>query len=123
MEYQSSKSFTDLLVWQEGHRFVLSVYRLSRKFPTEERFSLTNQIQRAVVSITSNIAEGFSRRSSKEKVQFYFISLASLAEVQNQLLIARDLGYLPKKDFQEMAEKSVIIRKMLNRLVGSIRNA
>ena len=80
------KSFTDLQVWQEGHKLVLLIYKVTKKFPKEELFGLTNQIKRAGVSITSNIAEGFSRQSYKEKLQFYYMSLGSLTEIQNQLL-------------------------------------
>jgi four helix bundle protein len=84
------KSFTDLNAWKQGHALVLLIYGMTKQFPKEEMFGLTNQIRRAVVSITSNISEGFSRNSSKEKAQFYFTALGSLTEVQNQLLIARD---------------------------------
>jgi len=79
------RHFTDLRAWQEGHTLVLAVYKVTKDFPKEELFGLTNQIRRAVVSVTSNIAEGFTRYSSKEKNQFYFVCLGSLAEVQNQL--------------------------------------
>lgn len=74
------KSFTDLNVWKEGHKLVLQVYKLTKEFPKEELFGLTNQIRRAAVSITSNIAEGFSRHSYKEKLQFYSTALGSLTE-------------------------------------------
>ena len=90
-------SFTDLAVWREGHKLVLAVYKLTRNFPEFEKFGLANQIQRAVISITSNIAEGFSRKNKKEKTQFFYTALGSLTEVQNQLLIARDLGYIKQK--------------------------
>lgn len=93
-ELSKIKSFTDLNTWKEAHKLVLLIYKITKQFPHEEQFGLTNQIRRAVVSITSNIAEGFSRSSYKEKSQFYSISLGSLTEVQNQLLIARDLKYI-----------------------------
>ena len=96
-------SFTDLAVWREGHKLVLAVYKLTRNFPEFEKFGLANQIQRAVISITSNIAEGFARHSNRENIQFYYMSLGSLTEVQNQLLIARDLGFINKKLFSEVA--------------------
>lgn len=97
------KSFTDLDSWRVGHEFVLAVYKTTQAFPAVERFALANQLQRAAVGITSNIAEGFSRASKKEKIQFYSIALGSLTEVQNQLLIARDLGYTQHDDFQNLA--------------------
>jgi len=71
------KSFTDLDTWKEGHKLVLLIYESTKFFPKEERFALTDQIRRAAVSITSNIAEGFSRQSLREKIQFYSISKGS----------------------------------------------
>ena len=71
------KSFTDLDTWKEGHKLVLLIYESTKSFPKEERFALTDQIRRAAVSITSNIAEGFSRQSLREKIQFYSISKGS----------------------------------------------
>ncbi|MGE5041427.1 MAG: four helix bundle protein [Candidatus Levyibacteriota bacterium] len=112
-------SFTDLNAWKEGHRLVLEVYKISKNFPQEERFGLVDQVRRASVSVTSNIAEGFSRKTKKEKAQFLFTSLGSLTEVQNQLLIARDLGYLDNKEFKEIADKTIIVSKLINGLIKS----
>ena len=111
------RSFTDLNAWKEGHKLVLEVYKLTQKFPREEQFGLTNQLRRAVVSFTSNIAEGFSRNSYKEKTQFYSMALGSLTEVQNQLIVARDIGYLSKEEFNKIAETAVIISKITNGLI------
>jgi four helix bundle protein len=80
-------------------------------------FGLANQIRRAAVSFTSNIAEGFSRNSYKEKTQFYSISLGSLTEIQNQILIARDLEFIEKETFNEIAELTVDLNKMTNGLI------
>ena len=121
MIHNTIKSFTDLNTWKEGHLLVLTIYKMTKLFPSNENFGLTNQIQRAAVSITSNIAEGFSRHSSKEKVQFYYTSLGSLTEVQNQLLISRDLGYIDPSLFNEIATKTVIVSKLLNGLIKSIK--
>jgi four helix bundle protein len=87
-------SFRDLEAWKESHHLVLEVYKVTKKFPKEELFSLVNQLRRAAVSITSNIAEGFARNSYKEKVQFYAVAKGSLTEVESQLLVSRDLGYI-----------------------------
>jgi len=100
------KSFTDLLVWQEGHKLAVLVYQTTRKFPREEMYSLSDQMRRASVSITSNIAEGFGRQGYKEKVQFYYISHGSLTELENQLLIAKDVGYLTGEDFEKIMEQA-----------------
>jgi len=115
------KSFTDLNAWKEGHKLVLMVYRETKTFPKEERFSLTDQIRRAVVSVTSNVAEGFSRNSSKEKAKFFNTAIASLTEVQNQLLIARDLAYFTKEKFNQIAGQTVIVNKLLTGLVKSAK--
>jgi four helix bundle protein len=111
------KSFTDLNAWKEAHLLVLGIYKLTQKFPKEEQFGLMNQIRRASVSITSNIAEGFSRNSYREKAQFYSMALGSLTEAQNQLLIAKDLSYITKDEFLSLADKTVIVSKLLNGLI------
>lgn len=120
--YQTIKSFTDLNTWKEGHKLVLTIYKITQLFPSYEKFGLSNQVQRATVSITSNIAEGFSRNSNKEKVQFYYTALGSLTEVQNQLLIARDLGYINQKIFSDIALQTVIVSKLTNGLIKSLKN-
>lgn len=114
--------FTDLNAWKEGHKLVIDVYGVTKIFPKEELFGLTNQLRRAVVSITSNIAEGFSRQSYKEKIQFYFMALGSLTEVQNQLLIAKDVGYLEIKDFKGIASQTVEVSKVINGLIKSLKS-
>jgi four helix bundle protein len=96
------KEFTDLLVWQNGHKLVLNVYKIS--FPRSETFALADQVRRAVVSVTSNIAEGFGRQTMKEKVHYYYQAHGSLTEVKNQLIIARDLKYLSYDDFTKIME-------------------
>lgn len=116
------KSFTDLNAWKNGHLLILYIYKLTKLFPKEEIFGLTSQIRRSAVSITSNIAEGFSRQSYKEKVQFYSISLGSLTELQNQLLIARDIGYLDNKNFQKICYKTIVAHKLINGLIKSSKN-
>jgi|SRR3989344_542880 len=115
------KSFTGLIAWQESHRLVLLVYKLTKKFPQNE-FSLIDQMKRCAVSITSNIAEGFSRKSKKEKNQFYYISLGSTTELQNQLLISKDLEYITKAEFLKAAEQTVRVHKLINGLIKSSRD-
>ncbi|MEK7211084.1 MAG: four helix bundle protein [Patescibacteria group bacterium] len=113
------KSFTGLNAWKEGHKLVLMIYDVTKNFPKEEIFGLIMQLKRAAVSITSNIAEGFSRGSYKEKVQFYAIALGSLTETQNQLLIAKDVKYISKEQFSELANQTVIVSKLINGLIKS----
>lgn len=125
MEQNKKKiqSFTDLDAWKEGHNLVLMVYRMTKQFPKDELFALTSQMRRCAVSITSNVAEGFSRQSSKEKVQFYSISLGSITELQSQLLIAKDVNYLEQEKFQEAAHQSVQVHKITGGLIRSLKRA
>lgn len=95
------KSFTDLRAWKEGHKLVLTVYNASDTFPQKEMFGLTSQMRRAAISITSNMAEGFSRATAKDKHNFYCMAQGSLTELQNQLLVARDVLYLDKDMFKK----------------------
>lgn len=111
------QSFTDLEVWREAHKLVLLTYKITKDFPKEETFGLITQLRRAAVSITSNIAEGFSRHSPKEKIQFYSIAHGSLTELQNQVLIARDVGYFINEDFNQLSEQSITVHKLLNAFI------
>jgi len=113
------QSFTDLNAWKEGHELVLAIYRTTKTFPPEERYGLVDQMRRCVVSITSNIAEGFSRKTKKEKAQFFYMTLGSVTELQNQLLIAKDIGYLSRDKFQKLAKQTVIVSKLINGLIKS----
>jgi four helix bundle protein len=121
MEVQKIRSFTALNAWKEGHGLVLSIYKITEFFPDKEKFGLTSQIRRAAVSITSNISEGFNREGLKEKIQFYSIARGSLAEIQNQLLIARDIGFLKEESFIGIAEKTVVVSKLINGLIKSLK--
>lgn len=118
-ENKKIKSFTDLVAWKEAHKLVLEIYSVTKNFPKEEQFGLTSQLRRAVVSITSNISEGFSRNTHKEKIQFYRTSLGSLYEIQNQTLIARDVGYLVNEDFKRIADITVLVSRLINGLLKS----
>lgn len=111
------RDFKDLYAWQEGHKLVLLIYKITERFPQKEMFGLTNQMRRAVISITSNIAEGFSRRSYKDKAQFYSMALGSLTELQNQLLVAKDIGYLSTLSFEKISEQTVVVSKLINGLI------
>lgn len=111
------RSFTDLIAWQKGHVFVIQIYRLTREFPREEMFGLTSQLRRSAVSITANIAEGFVRRSYKEKIQFYLIAQSSLAESQNHLFIGHDLGYIKDDLFKKIYADSHELNKIIQGLI------
>ena len=115
------QAFTDLDAWQEGHKLVLLTYIETKKFPKEELFGLVSQMRRCVVSITSNIAEGFSRPSYQEKARFYSISLGSTTELQNQLIIAKDVGFIGEKQFEEAFGQCVKVHKIVNGLIKGSR--
>ena len=106
----------DLEVWKKSMDLVESIYQLTNDFPDSEKFGLTNQIRRAVVSIPSNIAEGAGRKSDKELIQFVHIAIGSLAEVETQYLISLRLNYVVKN---ESIENELVV---LNKLLIGFRN-
>lgn len=111
------RSFTDLNAWKEAHKLVLMIYKYIKDFPSDEKYGLIEQIRRAAVSVSSNIAEGFSRHSKLEKKHFYYQSLGSLTEIQNQLLISRDIGYLQRDKFNLLADQTISVSKLINSLI------
>ena len=100
---------------------VLMIYEMTKRFPPEEKFGLTNQLRRAIISFTSNIAEGFSRNTSKEKVQFYYTALGSLTEVLNQIIASKDLGYLSNQDYILVERQLIVSSKLINGLIKSAK--
>lgn len=112
-------SFTDLDAWKLGHKLATVIYKATDSFPSTEQFGLTNQMRRCAVSVTSNIAEGFSRQTKKDKTHFYSIALGSTTELQNQLLLARDLHFLKEDNFKKIADKTVDVHKLINGLIKS----
>lgn len=111
------KTFKDLLVWQEGHKLVIMVYKMTQKYPKSELFGLISQMCRSAVSMTSNIAEGFGRRTYKDRMQFYYMSQGSLTELKNQLLVARDIGYTTDSEYEEMEKQSDQTHRLLQGLI------
>ncbi|MBI1920659.1 MAG: four helix bundle protein [Geobacter sp.] len=109
----------ELDVWKTGVGLVKEVYVLTREFPKEELYGLTNQLRRAAVSIPSNIAEGAARQTNKEFVQFLYIALGSVAEVETQLAIAQELQYVPMGE--TLLGRVASLRKMLHGLIRHYR--
>jgi len=122
MQNTKIENFTDLNAWKHSHDIVLRVYELTKTFPTDEKFGLSNQIRRASVSITSNIAEGFGRNTAKDKIQFYAIAKGSLLEIQSQLYIAKDLKYITAEKFSDLNNKIIIAIKLISGLINSAIN-
>ena len=107
-----STKFTELIVWQKAHEFVLDIYNKTKNFPKEERFGLTSQFRRAAVSVPSNIAEGFRRRGKPDKVRFLNISEGSLEECKYYIILANDLKYINENN--ELMNKAEEVSKLLN---------
>ena len=107
---EKTKDFVELIVWQKAHRFVLSVYALTKEFPKEELFGITGQLRRAAVSIAANIAEGYSKRGERDKMRLLNVAQGSLAECRYFLMLARDLKYAPvEKPESDLAEVSKLL--------------
>jgi len=98
------KTFRDIIAWQKAHKLTLAVYKISEDFPRKEEFCLTNQIRRCAISIPSNIAEGFKRRTKNDSCHFYNIAEGSLEELKYQLLLSRDLGYISEDKYAKILE-------------------
>ncbi|WP_265132425.1 four helix bundle protein [Chryseobacterium oranimense] len=115
-------NFKELLVWQRSIDFVTDIYRSTGSFPKDEMYGLTSQIRRASVSIPSNIAEGNSRRSKPDYLQFLKIARGSCAELETQLMISKNLNYLNEEDHQKLNNNIIEISKMLNGLINSLQS-
>ena len=116
----ASGNYRDLLVWQKGITLVEEIYTATRKFPKHETFGLADQLQRAAVSVPSNIAEGQARGQSKDFKRFLRIALGSLAEIDTQVEVAKKLAYLSKDDATKLTALVLELRKMLFGLIKNI---
>ena len=111
----------DLRVWQQSIEMVTSIYLMTQSFPKEETFGLVSQLRRASVSVPSNIAEGYARGTDKEKLHFLRISSGSMSEVETQLLLSLNLGYIDQEKYNELSEIVTSVWKQLNSLISSIK--
>jgi four helix bundle protein len=107
------KSFTEIIAWQKSHQLVLDVYVLTSEYPKHEMFGLVSQSRRCAVSIPSNIAEGFKRKSLNDSLHFYNIAEASLEELKYQLLLAKDLKYVSEFKYQKVFERCEEVGKLI----------
>jgi len=112
----------DLLVWQKSIAFVTAIYNLTKSFPKEELYCIVSQIRRAAVSIPSNMAEGCARRNTREYIQFLYVSLGSAAELETQLIISSNLGYINEIDNQNIIKNLEEIIRMITGLIKSLSN-
>ncbi|MEN9552117.1 MAG: hypothetical protein RI935_494 [Candidatus Parcubacteria bacterium] len=115
-------SYKDLIVWQKSYELSILIYAITKKFPKEEIFGLTSQMRRAAVSIPSNVAEGNIRFGKKENAQFLKIAYGSAAELETQLLISKDLGYVIEKDYTIAVSLLNEVMKILYTLLVRVPN-
>jgi four helix bundle protein len=116
------KTYKDLIVWQKSMGIVSQIYQITKIFPKEERYGLILQIRRCAVSIPSNIAEGYGRKSTGDYLRFLQVANSSLYELQTQIEIALNLGYLPQDKFKYIYELSREIERMLSSLCKKIED-
>lgn len=107
------RDFRELKVWHKAHKLTLDVYRATKLFPKEEMYGLTSQIRRAAVSIGANVAEGSGKNSKPDFARFLQIALGSASELEYELLLSRDLGYVVPEVYQQLSEEVIETKKML----------
>lgn len=114
-------SYKELIVWQKSYKLCTLIYKITETFPKKEDFSLISQMRRCSLSIPSNIAEGYNRNHRKEFIQFLQISYGSSAELETQILLASEIGYINKADSEELLSLLTEILKMLNTMIQKIK--
>ncbi len=120
LNVETSKSFTDLLVWQKAHKLTLFIYQLTKNFPKDEVFTLTSQFRRAAISISANIAEGFKRIGKQDKLRFYNIAQGSLEECKYFSILAKDLKYISEDEFASLSNSYNEVSYLLSSYCGAI---
>ncbi len=114
------KEFEDLMVWQKAHELTLFTYKVTKSFPTTEKFGLISQMCRAAISVENNIAEGFGRRTTKDYINFLYKSLGSLLEVRSMTRVSKDLSLINLEQFNKLLEVNLSIKMMLRKLISSL---
>lgn len=121
MSQDKIKTFKDIMAWKMGRDLTIQIYRVTAYFPQSEQFGLTNQIRRAAISITSNIAEGFGRRTGPDRIRFYEIARGSANEVLSQLDLAEAIGMLRKEHYEELEVTAVDVCRILTGLINKTK--
>jgi four helix bundle protein len=114
------KNYKELKVWQKAYELCLKIYKTTNTFPKEERYGLTSQIRRAAVSIPSNIAEGYGRRTTGEYIQALYVAYGSQCELETQILLAGDLGFIKADDLEKLNKDVGDVERMLKGLIRSL---
>ncbi|MCA1785355.1 MAG: four helix bundle protein [Desulfobacteraceae bacterium] len=117
------KDFNKLKVWEKAHHFTLQVYKITKDFPSDERFGLTGQLRRSAASVPTNIAEGCGRDSERDLARFMSIAAGSASEVEYQLLLACDLNYIQYETYEELHQQINELKKMLNSFIKKLKAA
>ena len=117
------RDFRQLRVWEESHQLTLEIYKITKTFPKEEIFALTNQLRRASASIPSNIAEGCGRGSNKDYANFLQMAMGSAYEIDYQLILARDLAYINEENYKRISGKIDALKRQLASLLQKVRNS
>ena len=121
MNNVKSFGFEGLIVWQKAHQFVLAVYKTTMTFPKEELFALVSQYRRAAVSIAANIAEGYGKKGSNDKLRFYNIAEGSANECRYYIILSRDLGYVNSTDSENLLDELTAVQKLLKAYSQTIK--
>ncbi len=116
------KNYKDLKVWQKSYELCLEIYRITAKFPKEEIYGLISQIRRSAVSIPSNIAEGYGRKTTTDYIRMLYISYGSVCELETQILLAGDLDLIEKGELGKLKKDIAEIERMLKALIKSLEN-
>lgn len=114
------RDFHNLTIWIRSHQLTLKIYNLTKSFPKEETFGLVSQMRRAAYSIPSNIAEGCGRNSNPDFKRFLTISVGSSSELEYQLFLSHDLGFIPVTLFKELETETIRLRKMIYALIKKL---
>lgn len=114
-----SKSFTELIVWQKAHEFVLNIYKLTSDFPKSENYGLTSQFRRAAVSVPANISEGFVKKGKADKLRFYNIAQGSIQECKYYIILSKDLNYIGDENIIELLDE---VAKLLQSYMNTIKS-
>ena len=116
------KNYKELKVWEKAYKLCLDIYTVTKRFPKEEIYGLTSQIRRSAVSIPSNIAEGYGRKTTSEYGRFLYIAYGSVCELETQTMVSGDLDYMKKEKFQELREELGDVERMLKAMIKSLEN-
>jgi four helix bundle protein len=116
------KNYKELQVWQKGYQLCLQIYKITKKFPKEEQYGLISQIRRAAVSVPSNIAEGYGRKTTPDYLRSLYIAYGSNCELETQIMLSRDLNYIFSNDSEKLLNEIREVERTLKALIKSLEN-